>query len=90
MNADQAFGQPTHAVWPELQHFTTPIYSAVLTGQVRTFSEQRFVLQRNHRDTEIWLDLTYSPIRDERGRVAASGMRPILETPVTHGRKRGG
>jgi len=60
----QGFGQPTHRVWPELQHFTAPIYSAVLAGQVRTFSEQRFVLQRNHRDTEIWLDLTYSPIRD--------------------------
>ena len=66
----QAFGQPTHQVWPEMQHFTAPIYSAVLSGQVRTFSEQRFILQRNHRDTEIWLDLTYSPIRDERGRVA--------------------
>lgn len=66
----QAFGQPTHQVWPEMQHFTAPIYSAVLAGQVRTFSEQRFILQRNHRDTEIWLDLTYSPIRDERGRVA--------------------
>ncbi|MFI7800972.1 blue-light-activated protein [Pseudomonas sp. DD1] len=66
----QAFGQPTHQVWPEMQHFTAPIYSAVLSGQVRTFSEQRFILQRNHRDTEIWLDLTYSPIRDERGQVA--------------------
>ncbi len=79
----QAFGQPTHLVWPELQHFTDPIYSAVLTGQVRTFTEQRFVLQRNHRDTEIWLDLTYSPIRDERGRVAG-----ILVTAIETNERR--
>jgi len=64
-----AFGQPADLIWPELKPFTDPIYSAVFAGQVRTFTEQRFVLQRNHRDTEIWLDLTYSPIRDERGEV---------------------
>uniref|UniRef100_UPI003C7C3088 ATP-binding protein n=1 Tax=Pseudomonas veronii TaxID=76761 RepID=UPI003C7C3088 len=65
-----AMGQPAHQTWPELHSFTAPIYDAVFSGQVRAFSEQRFVLQRNQRDTEIWLDLTYSPIRDERGSVA--------------------
>lgn len=65
-----AMGQPAHQTWPELESFTAPVYDAVLSGQVRTFSEQRFVLQRNNRDMEIWLDLTYSPIRDESTRVA--------------------
>ena len=56
-----AFGQPTHQIWPELEDFTDPIYSAVLQGQVRTYSEQRFTLQRDGRDSDFWLDLTYSP-----------------------------
>ncbi|WP_300629980.1 PAS domain-containing protein [Pseudomonas sp.] len=78
-----ALGQPVHTTWPELQGFAAPIYDAVLGGQVRTFSEQRFVLQRNHRDTEIWLDLTYSPVRDENGRVAG-----ILVTAIETNERR--
>ena len=78
-----ALGQPAHATWPELQDFTAPIYDAVLGGQVRTFTEQRFVLQRDHRDTEIWLDLTYSPIRDESGAVAG-----ILVTAIETNERR--
>lgn len=78
-----ALGQPVHTTWPELQSFAAPIYDAVLGGQVRTFSEQRFVLQRNHRDTEIWLDLTYSPVRDESGRVAG-----ILVTAIETNERR--
>jgi len=78
-----ALGQPAHATWPELQDFTAPIYDAVLGGQVRTFTEQRFILQRDHRDTEIWLDLTYSPIRDESGAVAG-----ILVTAIETNERR--
>ena len=66
----QALGQPAHQCWPELESFSAPIYAAVLSGQARTVSAQRFVLQRNDRDTEVWLDLTYSPIRDESNAVA--------------------
>ncbi|MBF6029023.1 PAS domain-containing protein [Pseudomonas sp. P115] len=79
----EALGQPAHQTWPELESFTAPIYNAVLDGQVRTFSEQRFILQRNNRDTEIWLDLTYSPIRDETGSVAG-----ILVTAIETNERR--
>lgn len=78
-----ALGQPAHATWPELESFTAPVYDAVLGGQVRTFTEQPFVLQRNNRDTEIWLDLTYSPIRDEGGQVAG-----ILVTAIETNERR--
>ena len=79
----EAMGQPAHQTWPELEGFTGPVYDAVLSGQVRTFSEQRFVLQRNNRDTEIWLDLTYSPIRDESANVAG-----ILVTAIETNERR--
>ena len=78
-----AMGQPAHQTWPELHSFTAPIYDAVLSGQVRSFSEQRFVLQRNRRDTEIWLDLTYSPIRDESASVCG-----ILVTAIETNERR--
>ncbi|WP_223631536.1 PAS domain-containing hybrid sensor histidine kinase/response regulator [Pseudomonas atacamensis] len=66
----EAFGQPTHEVWPEVRDFAEPIYQAVLQGQVRSFSEQRFSVQRDGKKTDFWLDLTYSPIRDETAQVA--------------------
>ncbi|EJM42749.1 PAS domain S-box [Pseudomonas sp. GM33] len=79
----QAFGQPTHLIWPELKDFTDPIYSAVLQGQVRTYSEQRFTLQREGRESDFWLDLTYSPIRDEGAAVAG-----ILVTAIETNERR--
>ncbi|MDR9752548.1 PAS domain S-box protein [Pseudomonas sp. SZMC_28357] len=78
-----AFGQPTHQIWPELRDFTDPIYSAVLQGQVRTYSEQRFTLQRDGKDSDFWLDLTYSPIRDENANVSG-----ILVTAIETNERR--
>ncbi|WP_457265938.1 PAS domain-containing protein [Pseudomonas sp. P5_C3] len=78
-----AFGQPAHLIWPELKDFTDPIYSAVLQGQVRSYSEQRFTLQREGRETDFWLDLTYSPIRDESAKVAG-----ILVTAIETNERR--
>ena len=37
---------------------------------MRSFNEQRFTLHSGGRESDLWLDLTYSPIRDERGEVA--------------------
>ncbi|MGB8920436.1 MAG: PAS domain S-box protein [Pseudomonas sp.] len=78
-----AFGQPAHLIWPELQDFTDPIYRAVLQGQVRTYSERRFTLQREGRESDFWLDLTYSPIRDENAQVAG-----ILVTAIETNERR--
>ncbi|EUB84961.1 PAS domain-containing hybrid sensor histidine kinase/response regulator [Pseudomonas sp. GM30] len=78
-----AFGQPAHLIWPELQDFTDPIYRAVLQGQVRTYSERRFTLQREGRESDFWLDLTYSPIRDENTHVAG-----ILVTAIETNERR--
>ncbi|WP_085707437.1 PAS domain-containing sensor histidine kinase [Pseudomonas sp. B35(2017)] len=83
-NHPRAFGQPTHDIWPEFRDFTDPIYSAVLQGQVRTYHEQRFTLpQRDGRESDFWLDLTYSPIRDESAQVAG-----ILVTAIETNERR--
>jgi len=82
-NHPRAFGQPVDLIWPQLKGFTDPIYQAVLQGEVRTYIEQGFTLPRYDGVAEVWLDLTYSPIRDESGRVAG-----ILVTAIEANERR--
>ena len=79
-----AFGQPTHQIWPELQDFTDPIYSAVLQGQVRTYSEQRFTLQRDGGDSDA-----ESPTRTPRPCRGAGVPRVADERSVVRPRSAG-
>ncbi|MGI4838847.1 MAG: ATP-binding protein [Janthinobacterium lividum] len=65
-----AFGQPVDLIWPELRPFTDPIYQAVLGGEVRSYVEQGFSLPRGDHEAQVWLDLTYSPVRDESGQIS--------------------
>ena len=82
-NHPRALGQPVDSIWPELKAFTDPIYAAVLQGEVRTFSEKDFNLPREGDSEQVWLDLTYSPIRDENERVAG-----ILVTAIEANERR--
>ncbi|MGY4495923.1 PAS domain-containing protein [Pseudomonas sp. TE3610] len=82
-NHPRAFGQPVDLIWPQLKDFTDPIYRAVLDGEVRTYVEQGFILPRNDGMAQVWLDLTYSPIRDESGTVAG-----ILVTAIEANERR--
>ncbi|WAH56725.1 PAS domain-containing protein [Pseudomonas silvicola] len=82
-NHPRAFGQPVDLIWPQLRDFTDPIYQAVLQGEVRTYVEQGFTLPRDDGAAEVWLDLTYSPIRDETGVVAG-----ILVTAIEANERR--
>ena len=82
-NHPRALGQPVDSIWPELKPFTDPIYAAVLQGEVRTFNEKDFNLPREGDSEQVWLDLTYSPIRDENERVAG-----ILVTAIEANERR--
>ena len=82
-NHPRALGQPVDSIWPELKPFTDPIYAAVLQGEVRTFNEMDFNLPREGDSEQVWLDLTYSPIRDENERVAG-----ILVTAIEANERR--
>ncbi len=66
----RAFGQPVDLIWPELRPFSDPIYQAVLGGEVRSYVEQGFSLPRGDHEAQVWLDLTYSPVRDESGQIS--------------------
>jgi signal transduction histidine kinase/CheY-like chemotaxis protein len=66
----RAFGQPVDLIWPELRPFSDSIYQAVLGGAVRSYVEQGFSLPRGDHEAQVWLDLTYSPVRDESGHIS--------------------
>ncbi|CAH0224943.1 PAS domain-containing protein [Pseudomonas mediterranea] len=66
----QAFGQPTHTAWPELKSVSAPIYNDVLQGRTHTSRDQQWRLPFAGRLCDLWLDLTYSPVRDEGAAVA--------------------
>ncbi|WP_419736226.1 PAS domain-containing protein [Pseudomonas sp. COR18] len=66
----QAFGQAFALTWPQYLEFSAPLLQAVTQGRSVELAEQQFILQRPEGDTDLWLDLTYSPVRDESGEVA--------------------
>ena len=72
-----AFGQPLHLIWPEYTDFSQPIINAVWAGQHRSFSDQYFLLPDPQQATELWLDLTFSPVLDEQGQVAGLLMTAV-------------
>ena len=72
-----SFGQPVHHTWPEYRDFTKPIIEAVLAGESRTHIDQYFVLPDRQHVSEMWLDLTFSPVCDEQGDVAGILMMAV-------------
>jgi len=78
-----AFGQPTHAAWPELKGTTEAIYLRVLQGQTHTCRDQCWRVPFAGRLCDVWLDLTYSPVRDENTSIAG-----ILVTAIETSERR--
>lgn len=66
----QGLGQANRACWPEVWAFNEPIFTAVMAGESRAFSNQPLTLRRFGRDEEAWFDLNFSPARNEAGAVA--------------------
>ena len=65
-----AFAQPFQLCWPEYSTYSQPILKAVLAGQSLSYVDQYYVLPDHQHATELWLDLTFSPVRDDQGKVA--------------------
>ena len=72
-----AFGQSVHECWPEYREFIEPILKDVFLGQSHTYIDQYFLLPDQQHATELWLDLTFSPVCDEQGRVAGLLMMAV-------------
>ncbi len=66
----QALGSPGRDIWPEIWHIIGPMLEGVLaTGQATWSDDQLLPLDRNGYLEEAYFTYSYSPIRDEGGKV---------------------
>lgn len=66
-------GRPTRECWPEVWDFNAPIYERVWTGETIYLQDQLYRLARHGPDQpldDVYITLSYSPVRDETGAVA--------------------
>ncbi len=84
----KALGQATRDCWPEVWEFNAPLYDAVLSGEVRSFTRQKLIIARHGAPEEAWFDLNYSPVRDEAGAVAGVLVTVVEVTEQTLAERR--
>ncbi|HEX8392862.1 MAG TPA: ATP-binding protein [Longimicrobium sp.] len=66
----RALGRGNREVWPEVWHLNEPIYTRVFAGETITLHDALYPLERNGAREEVYLTISYSPVRDEAGKVA--------------------
>jgi PAS domain S-box-containing protein len=66
----EALGQPTAECWPEVQPVTGPLHRRVLAGESVYMRDQRLPVNRRGVIEDLFLTVSYSPVRDDAGQVA--------------------
>ncbi|MDQ6736185.1 MAG: PAS domain-containing protein, partial [Gemmatimonadota bacterium] len=65
-------GLATRECWPEAWAFNEPIYRRVFAGETVSFEDQLYQLLRHGPDQQpddVYITLSYSPVRDESGEI---------------------
>ncbi len=76
----EALSMPTRQCWPEVWHVNGPIYERVLRrGESVLLEDQSFPTTRSGALEDARFTLTYSPVRDDNGRIGGV-LLTILET----------
>jgi hypothetical protein len=66
----RALGRPFHDIWSEIWPDISPLIEAAMAGQATYREDLPLVMNRKGYDEETWFTFSYSPVRDESGRVA--------------------
>jgi PAS domain S-box-containing protein len=64
------FGSKVREGWPEVADFNDNVMKVGLAGGTLAYREQSMTLYRNGEAEQLWLDLDYSPMLDDKGRPA--------------------
>ncbi|MEH1841864.1 MAG: ATP-binding protein [Nostoc sp.] len=76
----QTLGSPGQENWSEIWHILDPLFEGVFqTGQPAYLENLQMFINRNGYLEEVYLTFSFSPIRDESGKVAGV-FHPIMET----------
>jgi PAS domain S-box-containing protein len=65
--------------WPEVADFNANVMRVGLAGRTLAYRDQELTLHRNGRSEQVWMNLDYSPVRDDSGRPAGV-IAVVIET----------
>jgi signal transduction histidine kinase/ActR/RegA family two-component response regulator len=65
-----ALGRKFHDIWSEIWPDISPLIDAAMAGQATYREDLPLVMNRKGFDEQTWFTFSYSPVRDESGRVA--------------------
>ena len=66
----RALGARFHEVWAEIWPDILPLIDAAMAGEASYREDLPLVVSRRNFDEQAWFTFSYSPVRDESGRVA--------------------
>ena len=66
----KALGRRFHDIWSEIWPDIAPLIDAAMAGQASYHENLPFTMNRHGHDEQTWFTFSYSPVRDESGRVA--------------------
>jgi PAS domain S-box-containing protein len=64
-----ALGRGNLETWPEVAHLNGPIFERVFEGETVTLEDAHYPLQRSGEVENVYLTVSFSPIRDPRGAI---------------------
>jgi PAS domain S-box-containing protein len=65
-----SLGARFHDIWSEIWHDISPLIDAALSGEASYREDLPLVMNRKGYDEQTWFTFSYSPVRDESGRIA--------------------
>lgn len=75
----QLLGSEVRKGWPEVAEFNDRVMRACLAGGTLAYRDQELTLHRNGQPEQVWMNLDYSPVLDEKG-VPAGVIAFVVET----------
>lgn len=66
-----ALGQPIFAAFPEIIDTYKPLFQRVRNGETLVFEDLPYRYIRDDKPVDTWFTISYSPVRDDAGAVAA-------------------
>jgi PAS domain S-box-containing protein len=66
----QLLGSKVREGWPEVAEFNDNVMSVGLAGGTLAYRDQELTLYRSGKPEQVWMNLDYSPLLDERGEPA--------------------
>jgi len=72
-------GSKVREGWPEVADFNDHVMKVGLAGGTLSYQDQELTLHRSGQPEQVWMNLDYSPIRDQDGTIAGV-MAVVVET----------